>query len=104
MAQYDEHGGQVPRTLFEAAAFHRSVRATCVACGHVGVFHAAALWRHFERRQWPGMLIDAGARLRCSTCGKRGTSIELTRDPPTVTNLPLPTDVEWRRAVSRFRA
>lgn len=104
MARYDADGGQVPRTLFEAAAFHRSVRAACAGCGHIGVFHAAALWRLFERRQWPGLLTEVGARLRCSRCGRRGTTISLTCDPPTITSLPLPSDVEWRRAVSRFRA
>jgi hypothetical protein len=41
MARYDADGGQVPRTLFEAAAFHRSVQAACAGCGHIGVFHAA---------------------------------------------------------------
>jgi hypothetical protein len=67
-------------------------------------FHAAALWWLFQRRQWPDRLADAGARLRCSRCGRRGTPLELTRDPPTIVDLPLPNDVAWRRAVSRFRA
>jgi DNA-directed RNA polymerase subunit RPC12/RpoP len=104
MARYDADGGQIPRTLFEAAAFHRSLRARCPACGNEAVFHAAALWWLFQRRQWPDRLVDAGARLRCSRCGRRGTQLELTRDPPTIVDLPLPNDVAWRRAVSRFRA
>ncbi|MHA6717880.1 hypothetical protein ACX40Y_00375 [Sphingomonas sp. RS6] len=104
MARYDRDGGQMPRTLFEAAAFHRTVQATCTGCGHVAGFHAAALWRLFQRKQWSDVLADAGRRLRCSRCGQRGTTIELTRDAPTITSLPLPSDIEWRRAVSRFRA
>jgi len=103
VGRYDADGGQVPTTLFEAAAFHRTIKARC-SCGREAVFHAAALWWLFQQRRWPAHLDYVPDRLRCTGCGRRGISIVAGRDAPTVTSLPMPDGREWKRAVSRFRS
>lgn len=103
VSRYDADGGQVPTTLFEAAAFHRTIKARC-SCGREAVFHAAALWWLFQQKRWPAHLGHVPERLRCTGCGRRGVSISAGRDAPTVTSLPMPDDREWKRAVSRFRS
>lgn len=103
MARWAEDGTPVPASLFEAAAFHRSLKAKCPDCGHQAVFHAAALWWLFHRKQWGGELKDVAKQLRCTGCRRRGVPIEIVRDAPTVLGLPLPDEHEWKRALSRFR-
>jgi len=104
VGRYDADGGQVPTTLFEAAAFHRTIKAHCPSCGREAVFHAAALWWLFHRKRWPVHLDFVPARLRCTGCGRRGVSIRTGRDAPTVIDLPMPDAFEWKRAVSLFRS
>lgn len=104
MGRYDRDGGQVPTTLFEAAAFRRTIWARCPSCDHEAIFHAAALWWLFQRRHWCDHLDDVEGRLRCTCCDRRGVTINVSQKGPTITNLPLPGDPEWKRAVSRFRS
>lgn len=104
MGRWGANGEQVPTTLFEAAAFHWSIRATCPDCKRTAVFHGAALWNHFNKKHWRSHLSDVPARLRCHGCNRRGVRIKIVKEPPTVVNLPLPNDQDWKRAVSRFRA
>ncbi|MDO7843561.1 hypothetical protein [Sphingomonas immobilis] len=104
VGRYDQHGGQVPTTLFEAAAFHHTIKARCPSCEHVAIFHAAALWWLFQRKHWSDHFDYAGERMKCTGCGRRGIRIVAVRESPTVTHLPLPGDHEWKRAVSRFRS
>lgn len=104
MGRYDADGGQVPTTLFEAAAFHKTIKVRCPSCKREAVFHAAALWWLFQQRRWPAHLDYVPERLRCTGCGRRGVPIVVGRDVPTVTRLPMPDEREWKRAVSRFRS
>lgn len=104
MGRYDREGGQVPTTLFECAAFHRTVEVNCPSCGHTEVFHAAALWWLFHCKRWRDHLDLVARRMRCTTCGRRGVPVRQSRRPPTMVHLPLPEDGEWKRAVSRFRS
>lgn len=104
MGRCDRDGGQIPNTLFEAAAFHRTIAARCPSCGREAVFHGAALWWLFQRKQWSSHLSDVPQRLRCMSCNQVGVPIRVGREAPTVLNLPMPSDHEWKRAVSRFRS
>lgn len=104
MGRYDQDGGQVPTTLFECAAFHRTLKVHCPSCGREAIFHGAALWWLFHRKHWSGHLADVPPRLRCTSCGRRGVPVRLSREAPTMVHLPLPDKAEWKRAVSRFRS
>lgn len=106
VARYRD-GLKVATTIFEAAAWHYTVRAIC-RCEHFGLFDPHGLWWYFNRKGWDDDLQRARRRLFCSRCchrtGRRVRPVDLTltRDPPVI-NLPLPTQSEWRRALSRFR-
>jgi hypothetical protein len=104
MGRWDADGAQIPTTLFECAAFHRSLKARCPTCGREAVFHGAALWWLFQRKHWRDHLDYVPARMRCTGCGRRGVPVRLCREAPTIVHLPMPPDAEWKRAVSRFRA
>lgn len=108
MARYTHDGLKVATTLFEAAAFHKSVKVTC-RCGHSAIFNAHGLWWWFHRRGWNEHLREISAKLWCRHCRDRlrGTrtrpvKVELVDIAPQVT-LPLPDEREWKRAVNRFR-
>lgn len=103
MAKFDADGCRVPQTLFEAAAWHYAIVATCRRCRARGVFESAALWWLFERRGWDPTLYGAARRLKCRACGARATVSPVRWEAPTVI-LPLPDDRDWKRAVSRFRS
>jgi hypothetical protein len=104
MSRYDHEGNKVPTSLFECAAFHRTLKVHCPSCDHGAVFHGAALWWLFHRKHWHDHLDYVAQRLRCTSCGRRGVPVQLSREAPTIVHLPLPNDAEWKRAVSRFRS
>ena len=104
VGRWTADGDRVPTTLFEAAAFHHTIKARCQSCEHAAVFHAAALWWLFQRKHWADHFDYVGERMKCTGCGRRGIRIVAVHDAPTVTTLPLPGDHEWKRAVSRFRS
>lgn len=103
MSRYDADGGRIPTDLFEAAAWHYSVVATCRACRREGVFHAAGLWWLFHRKGWDYGFAAAARRFKCRQCGRKGWIMALRNKPITVP-LPLPDERAWKRAVSRFRS
>lgn len=102
MPRWDKDGGRIVTSIFEAAAFQYTIRATC-SCGHSAVFQPHALWWQFQRKGWPDKLAQARQRFRCLRCGRRSPRVETGSDAVTRDVYPLPPDVEWKRAVNRFR-
>jgi hypothetical protein len=93
----------VVTTLFEAAAFHRSIKVQCY-CGHTAILNPHALWWHFSRRGWDERIAKVRDRFICTRCPRKGwVTIVLTEDAETNDDLALPPDGEWKRAVNRFR-
>ena len=103
MARFDKDGARVPTNLFEAAAWHYAVVATCRKCGSVAVFDPHALWYHFERRTWDNNFASVGRRMKCKTC-KAGAFIGWSRKAETTVEMPMPPASEWKRAINRFRS
>ena len=91
------------RELFDAAAQGYTLRLTCLGCRRVRVFHAAAVWRHFEQKGWSPWLRDVARHFRCRLCERRSPRLELGHDEPTETSLPMPDRIAWKRALSRRR-
>lgn len=104
MARYDAQGGRIVTNVFEAAAWHYNIRATCPRCRHTNVLNRYAVWWRFERKGWDQDFRKASGRFRCTGCGNMGARIEPVRINPTVNALPVPMEAEWKRAVSRFRS
>ena len=109
MARYKD-GLKVATHVFEAAAWHQNVRVSCGTCGHSSTFDPHKLWWLFTRKGWDDGLAEASRRFWCRKCGARvgkrikTARIELVRDPAQDHGLPFPPEVEWKRAVSRFRS
>lgn len=91
------------RESFDAAAQGYTLKLSCGGCGRVRVFHAAAVWRHFDRKGWSPWLRDVARRFRCRVCDRRMPRLELGHDEPTDTSLPLPDPYAWKRELSRRR-
>jgi hypothetical protein len=98
------------RDLFDAAVRHYSIKLTCGRCSRVTIYHAAALWWLFEQKGWADRFSDVQKRCLCLMCFHRGRikvrfpTLELTRDPPTDTSLPMPTELDWKRELRRKRS
>jgi hypothetical protein len=103
VARWDADGCRVPTDLFEAAAWHFAVVATCRRCKHEGVFDPHALWWLFERKGWPNNFASAARRLKCAQCGAGAWLSSDRRREPTVV-LPMPDARRWKNAISRFRS
>lgn len=97
------------RDLFDAAVRQRSVRLTCKRCSHETVYASAALWWLFEKKGWQDRLRDVPRRFYCRLCQMRYgqrvrmPKLELVSDPPTATDLPLPSELDWKRELRRRR-
>jgi hypothetical protein len=89
--------------VLEAAAWHLAIVADCKRCRARGVFHAAGLWWLFQRRCWHKIFYAVAGRLKCRACGDRARPTASRDAVPTV-HLELPGELEWKRAVSRFRS
>lgn len=106
MARYRD-GLKIATCLFEAAAWHKTVKVIC-QCGHVGLFHPHGLWWHFHRRGLDDNFGPARQKMWCRECARRlgkrirPKAIELVTEAPHIT-LPLPDEREWKRVVNRFR-
>ena len=106
MARYAD-GLKVATCIFEAAAWHRTVKVSC-RCGNVGLFDGHGLWWKFERKGWTDDFRDARRRFYCRSCSQRmgrkvrPSWIETCDESPRIC-LPLPDEREWKRAVNRFR-
>lgn len=111
MSRFKADGTKEATNLFEAAAWQYAVRVTCGRCGHSAVFDPHALWWLFERKRWNDSLPAAARRFACMDCRSHGrrepkglAGISLVDDQPTTTDLPLPPEREWKRAINRFRS
>ena len=102
MARFDRHGGRLPTSFFEAAAWHHFVIVTCRGCGREAVFNPHALWWLFERKGWDGRFRVAAKRFKCERCGG-SAQVTWGRDRVATVPLPMPCEREWKRAVNRFR-
>lgn len=102
MARFDQHGGRLPTSFFEAAAWHHFIIVTCRGCGREAVFNPHALWWLFERKGWDGRFRAAAGRFRCKRCAGRA-SVTWARERTATVDLPMPCEREWKRAVNRFR-
>jgi len=91
------------RDLFDAAAHGYSILLTCRGCRRTRIFHAAAVWHHFRRRNFPDHLRDVPRRFRCRVCDRRAPALELVHESPDDASLPLPTALEWKRELRRRR-
>ena len=97
------------RDLFDAAVRQYGVKLTCLRCKHVRIFHAHGLWYLFQKRGWRDRFNDVRRRTYCQACldkdqlKVRLPRLELVHEAPTGDPLPLPTQPEWRRALSRNR-
>ena len=103
MAKFDKDGGRVPTNLFECAAWHKSIIATCNRCRREEVFDPHQLWGLFEKKRWNDELVNVARRLKCSKCRGRGR-LTLDRNRAATISLPWPDEREWKRAINRFRS
>ena len=111
MSRFEADGTKTATNLFEAAAWHYSVRVSCGWCTHMAIFDAHVLWWLFHRKGWDDNLAAAAKRFACMPCrrnyqgqAKGAARITLGRDEPTEKRLPFPPETEWKRAISRFRS
>ena len=110
MARYNQDGGRIATTIFEAAAWHYAIQPVCSQCPHSAIFHPHALWWHFRKRGWDERLGAARARFWCRKCGERMGQrvrprlLELVRETEDMICLEMPSEAEWKRAVNRFRS
>jgi len=102
-------GLRVATHIFEAAAWHYSVKVSCSRCPHSAVFEAAGLWWLFHRRGWDDHLAVAREHFWCTKCAAgngvriKAGKLDLVHEEATRT-LPSPDEREWKRAISRFRS
>lgn len=108
MSRYTSDGLRLPTTIFEAAAWHYSIRVSCSRCANASIFDAAGLWWHFHSKCWDEHFAAAPQRFYCMACALGGLPrvrprrLEAVKDKPVIV-LPLPSDRDWKRAVRRFR-
>lgn len=100
---------EVPRTsanpvreLFDAALRGYAIKLTC-GCTKVSTLSSHAVWWHFRRRGYSERLRDVPAMFRCQVCRRRDPDMELVRSDDFDSTLPLPSEQEWKRELSRRR-
>jgi hypothetical protein len=107
---WDRDGVRIPKTIFETAAAHESVKVWCSRCPNAVVFEAAGLWWHFHTRHWDDHFDLARQRFWCAGCAIGGLArvrpgmLEAVRELPSRALLPLPEDREWKRQIRRYRS
>jgi hypothetical protein len=91
------------RDLFDAGAHGYSIKLTCRGCGRARIFHAAAVWHHFQRKGFAQGLRSVVKRFRCRVCGRRAPVLDLVGEAPNDNSLPMPSESEWKRELRRRR-
>ncbi|MXO64829.1 hypothetical protein [Altericroceibacterium endophyticum] len=106
MTRYRD-GLAIPDCVFEAAAWKYQVEITC-SCGHLARHDPHGLWHFCEKKRWSDNFQDLYLRFYCLRCmvsrkqKVRPRKIDGTKEPATI-RLPWPSELEWKRAISRFR-
>ncbi len=96
--------------IFEAAAWHYAVRVICSRCPHSAAFNPHGLWWRFERKGWDDHLGEARAKFWCRECARatgrrvRPARLQLVVEQDSDVRLEMPSESEWKRALSRFRS
>ena len=107
--RYGADGLRLATRAFEAAAWQEGIEVTCASCAHRAVHDPHGLWWLCFRRGWDDTFGALRNRFYCVVChavsGRkvRPSSIDLTRDPATIT-LPMPPSREWKKALKRMRS
>jgi hypothetical protein len=102
------NGMKVATCVFEAAAWHDTVRIAC-AYGHVVVHDPHGLWWWCQRKHVSDNFNDLRRHLTCGQCERIGrglvrpASITSCQDAPT-RELEMPPEREWKRALRRMRS
>ena len=91
------------RQLFDACVQGYNLRLACLGCRRHVVLSRHAVWWHFRRKGWSEWLRDVPKRFRGRLCDRRGPSMDLVREEPTDASLPMPSETEWKRELSRRR-
>jgi hypothetical protein len=91
------------RELFDAAAQGYNLQLKCRGCRRFEVLDAHAVWHLFQRKGWRDLLRDVPARFRCRNCGRKPPFLELVHEDTTCTDLPMPSEAEWKRELRRRR-
>ena len=110
MARFELDGTRSATNLFEAAAWHKSLKATCSRCQRTETFDAHGLWWLFHRKGWDLDMRTVGQKLACRVCRERyghrvrAARVELVAQGEGDRFLEFPPEREWKRAVSRFRS
>jgi hypothetical protein len=107
---YNKDGLRYPTHIFEAALWRYSVRVDCSRCSHMAIFEAGSLWGYFEKRGWEDSRWSAPQRFFCLQCWKkqrgkvRPNRISYVKAQPTIQVGTIPSDLQVKKALSRYRA
>ncbi len=66
---FDAEGRRTASDLFECAAWHIAIVATCRQCKRESVFDPHALWHLYQRKGWRNDLRSVQRRMKCRSCG-----------------------------------
>ena len=112
MAYYRD-GLKHPTHIWEAAAMHHLVRVQCRApgCRNIATFDPHALWGLFQQRRWDDQFRAAEKRFYCRVCSsasgvrvKNARMSDLATGIGDVTHpLPMPSENDWKRFLSRHK-
>jgi hypothetical protein len=100
---FGAEGRRTASDLFECAAWHLAIVATCRKCKREAVFDPHALWHLYQRKGWRDDLKSVQRRLKCKACGARAF-LSLSRDRASTAVLEMPSASAWKQAISRYRA
>lgn len=91
------------RDLFDATAQHYALKFTCRGCRRQRIFASASVWWHFKKRGLVDWLRDVPKKFVCKQCGRRGPTLDLVQEGATDTNLPFPSETDWKHELRRRR-
>jgi hypothetical protein len=101
MGGFDAEGCRTASDVFECAAWHLAIVATCRKCKREAVFDPHALWHRYQRKGWRNDLKSVQRRLKCRACS---AGAFLSRDRACTVVLEMPSALAWKQPISRYRA